>query len=168
VFYLALSYGNANNFSMALKNHERRVAMGGSSEEEIFYSMLHIGVMQEMLKMEPEKFIRSYCNAYCNRPSRSEPLCALARYFIRNKNYLLGYLLARMARVIPYPKDLLFVKPSVYEYEALVQFVNCAVQIGRFEEAIAAMHELLKKKGLPADLRKQILFYLPQLELLNA
>lgn len=164
VFYLALSYGNGINHSKSLENHEKRVAMGGNCEEEIFFSMMMIGVMQEMLKMEPTKIIQSYCKAYRYRPTRSEPLCALAQYFMRAKNYLMGYLLAQIACSISSPRDLLFVKPSVYEYEALLQFVNCALLIGRNEEACQGMRELLQKKGLPDLERRQILFYLPQIE----
>ncbi len=155
-FYLALSYGNADKLELALKNHEIRVGMGGEHQEEVFYSMLMIAVLQEALKMKPEIFINSYCRACLYRPSRIEPFYGLACYFINTKNYLLGYLISRYTCMISRCTDLLFVHFRVYEYEALVQFAECAFQIGRIDESRSAMEKLLTKKSLPDEMRDRI------------
>ena len=130
--------------------------MGGGHQEEVFYSMFMVGVLQEVLQLEPEIFINSYCNAFLYRPSRIEPLFGLAGYFIKTKNYLLGYLIARFALSISRSSDLLFVHFRIYEYEMLIQFAECALQIGRMDEASSAMEKLLTKKSLPAEMREPI------------
>ena len=155
-FYLALSYGNAQCYEPALKNYEKRVAIGGLHHEEIYFSMYMIALMQEILEMPPELFINSYSNAFLYRPSRLEALFGLVNYIIRTKNYLLGYLISRYAITISSCTDLLFVHFPIYEYEILVQFAECALKMGKMDECYWALQKLLTKNGLPSDLRKQI------------
>jgi glycosyltransferase involved in cell wall biosynthesis len=156
LFYLGLSYKKAGKDSLALQNLEKRVARGGEYHEEVFYSMLLIAALQEDLQMPSEVFLNSYCKAFLYRPSRIEPLSGLTDYFVRTKNYILGYLVSRFALTIRRTSDLLFVHFSMYEYETLILFAECAWQIGKLNEALWALDELLAKKSLPADFRERI------------
>jgi glycosyltransferase involved in cell wall biosynthesis len=153
VFYLAISYGNAEEYALALKYHQKRVEMGGDEREEIFYSLLSIGELQEQLNMDPEVFITSYSAAYQYRPMRIEPLYAMAVYFLKIKSYWLGYMISKFALTIRAPADRLFVRYPIYDYRMLFLFANSAGPIGKIDEALDALHEL-QSRDLPPDFRE--------------
>lgn len=167
VMYLAISYAQSGLYKKAIENYEKRLLLGGESEE-IFHSMLSIGELQELMKMPPDDFISSYSRAYEYRPSRIEPLFCLARYFIEMNQPLLGYLLSRYALTVPFPSDRMFVRFSYYDFEALAQFAESAFTIGREDESdsaygrlIAQLEKLLKHRRLPPDRVKIIQEVLP-------
>ncbi|MBS0625778.1 MAG: glycosyltransferase [Verrucomicrobia bacterium] len=163
VFYIALSYGNAKDYRTAKKWHEKRVAMGGF-EEEVFYSLLSIGKIEENLKAPPEQFVNSYAKAFQYRPIRAEPLYFLANYYIRIGNYLLAYLTSKMGLSIPVPKDIIFVQHPVYDTELLLQFADCSFYMKQYGETYEAYQKLLTKKTLSEETRASIEKNLPVIE----
>jgi len=155
VFYIALSYGNAHNYHQALKWHKKRITMK-DSEQEIFYSMLSIGKIQENLYTDPQEFIDSYTRAYLYRPSRAEPLYFLANYYIRSGNELLGYLTSKMGLTIPPTTDIIFVQHAIAETGLLLQFADCAYALKKYDETFKAYQKLLPNKSLSDETRNLI------------
>ncbi len=153
VFYLAQSYRDAGNLELALKNYERRVAMGGW-DQEVFWSMYEIAILNENLNKPEDVVARSYSKAYTFRPVRAEPLYRLANYYRRQENYLMGYLLARFGLTTPIPNDSLFVESWIYDYGLLLEFSICSYWIGRYSESYNASHMLLNKTDLPSNIRE--------------
>ena len=147
-FYLALSYGNAHEYQEALKWHKKRIAMGGL-EEEIFYSLLSIGKIEENLNVSPDKFIKSYVAAHLYRPSRAEPLYFIANYYIRTENHFLAYLFSKAGLTIASPTDTIFVQHSIYDTGLLLQFADSSYLVGKKNESLEAYKKLLTKEGLP-------------------
>jgi glycosyltransferase involved in cell wall biosynthesis len=149
LFYLALSYGNALDFEKALKYHEKRASLGGD-EEEIFFSLFCLANAQENLGYPSDTVAESYIKAYRYRPSRAEPLYALAYLYSRTGNALFAYLLSQFALSIPEPQESHFVLHYVYDYALLLQFADASLALGRIQEARKA-YEQLKTIPLPPD-----------------
>ncbi|MBS0625976.1 MAG: glycosyltransferase [Verrucomicrobia bacterium] len=155
MFHLGLTYETAEENEKALKVFEKRVAMGGEDDGQIFYSLLRIARLQEKLKMSPDLFIATYQRAYQSRPTRAEPLYHLACHYLETKNPLLSYALTRWALTFPVPKnDLMLVDLPIYEFYLLLQLVESALQLGKVDEAKSACQKLLSKPNLPVELRK--------------
>ncbi len=144
LFYLAITYADAQNYELALKTFEKRAAMGGDPEQK-FYSLLSIALLQEAMHLDSELFMRSYDQAFQFRPTRAEPLYYMARYYMSIQAYLLGYLLSQHALTIPRPCDQGNVKISIYDYELLVQFAEASFALGRIEEACNTYQQLIWK-----------------------
>lgn len=154
LFYLAISYGNSLEFAKALKYHQKRSALDGD-EEEIFFSLFCLANAQENLQYPPEIFIESYLKAYQFRPTRSEPLYALAKYYNRTSNHLYAYLISKFGLGIPPPNDSHFVLHYVYDYALLFQFANAATALGKEEESKNA-YARLRSMNLSAEIQAQI------------
>ncbi len=152
VFFLAQTYRSIHkeeNFRLALEWYEKRAVMGGR-EDEVFYSLYCIGLLQRVLNFESDIFIKSFCLAHQYRTIRSEPLYALAGYYIATENYWLGYQISKLAMIIPCPIDL-FVEAWIYDWGFLLQFYVCAQRIGEYPEALDVLKKLLAKPTLPLD-----------------
>jgi len=153
VFYLAQSYKDAGKLKKAIEVYEKRVAMGGW-DQEVFWSLYQIAIMQETLEMPEEVINKSYTKAYNYRPSRAEPLFRLSSYYRRKENYLMGYLFAQYALNIKQPNDPLFVETWIYEHGLLLEHSICSYWIGRYDESFKSSTQLLSIKDLPQNIRE--------------
>ncbi len=167
VFFLAQTYGSANDYSSAIQYYEKRIDMGGR-DDEVFYSMLAIGALQKKMNSSSEVVIASLCNAYTYRPSRTESLYELSELLIANENYLLGYLVSMFALSIPFPDDPfeLFVVPWVYHWGTQLQFYRCARQLGNYRKAYETLCALLANPHFSTSRRLSVESDLPHLELM--
>jgi glycosyltransferase involved in cell wall biosynthesis len=152
-FYLAQSYKDAQDFTSALKNYKKRVAMGGW-DQEVFWSLLQIGQLQEARDMPAATIIDSYKHAQSYRPSRLEPTYRLASYYRRQGNYLDGYLVAERGLNMPLSNDILFVEKWIYDYGLLLEFSICAYWTERYTQALLASYLILAKPSIPEDVRE--------------
>jgi glycosyltransferase involved in cell wall biosynthesis len=152
VFYLAQSYRDAGNNQKALENYEKRAKMGGW-DEEVFYSLLRVGNLQEDLDMPFDTVMASYKAAFQFRKSRVEPLYHMMKLFEREGNFNSGYLIGKIAQTIPPSKDLLFVQNWIYEYGMPLELSVCAYWIGKYEECQEISVNLLKK-DLPENIKE--------------
>lgn len=153
IFYLAQSYQNAGDLVSAIKNYERRVSMEGW-DQEVFWSLYQIAVLQEKLEMPEDVITESYAKAYSFRPTRAEPLFRLSSYYRRKGNPSMGYLVGRNVLNFKYPDDTLFVESWVYNYAFLLEFSLCAYWTGRYDEAFNSSYQLLRDKNLPEKVRE--------------
>ncbi|MBA3239449.1 MAG: glycosyltransferase [Parachlamydiaceae bacterium] len=151
VFYLAQSYFDAKNYPMALKNYEKRVAMGGF-DQEVFCSLLRIGKLQEKLKMSSEHLITTYNKAFQYRKTRVEPLYYLANIYREREDFNKSYLICKIAETIPPSQDTLFVEQWIYDYGMPLELSIAAYWTERYEESQKISQELLKK-DLPDHVR---------------
>jgi glycosyltransferase involved in cell wall biosynthesis/predicted GH43/DUF377 family glycosyl hydrolase len=115
LFYLAQTYRDAGDNQKAIDLYRRRIDAGGW-DEEIWYSRYQIAMAFKALGNEPE-FISNALMAYNDRPSRAEPLHALARYFReKNNQQKAAWLFAEAGEKITYPGDMLFVDQWMYKW----------------------------------------------------
>ena len=153
MFYLAQSYKDAEEHELALKNYEKRIAMGGW-DQEVFYSMLQVGILQEALEKDPETVTKSYLQAYLYRPKRAEPLYRLANYHRRGENYAAGYVAAQHGLAVPLSDDILFVEHWMNDYGLLLELSICAYWTEKYTEAMLASKLLLANPSLPKYVRE--------------
>lgn len=152
VFYLAQSYKDAGDYENSLKYYQKRIEMGGWNEE-VFWSMLQVGLLEQSLNKSPETILASLMKAYSYRPTRIEPLYYMAHYYRTQENYILGYSLASTAAKMTMPKDILFVQKWMHDYGAWLELSICAYWIGKYEECAEICHRLLAISDLPPNVR---------------
>ncbi|ADI39138.1 glycosyltransferase [Waddlia chondrophila] len=152
VFYLAQSYRDAREYDNALKSYHKRVSMGGW-DQEVFYSMLQIASIKEILNYPKEDVLESYFQAFSNRPSRAEPLYRIANYYRRLGDFKRGYQIASIAAGIEKPNDILFVEDWIYNYGADLELSVCAYWIDEFEKSRDVSLKLLDREDLPGNVR---------------
>ena len=129
VFYLALSYENAKEYALALKNYEKRALMGGWNQE-VYQALYCCGKMKELLGESSESIIEAYSKAYRYRPCRAEPLYQLTCHYMKQQNYLLAYIISKFALQIPPPNDLMPVERWIYDDGLLNVNTLCSEKLG--------------------------------------
>lgn len=155
MFYLGQSYMAAGEYELALKAFEKRSAMQSTDVQETFMSLYNLGLAQEKLD-DFDSAIKSYFKAYQFRPSRAEPLFRTAVLHRKQGNYLLGYLLSKFALSIPTPNEDLCIEYMTYDYALLIEFANCALLLGRFQEGFEACCRLIANPNLPSEVKPQV------------
>lgn len=155
VFYLAQSYFDAGNYVKAKENYKKRLEMGGWDQEN-YWCLLRIAIINELLEEPSEVVVESYHKAFASRPSRAEALYHLANYHRRKGDYASGYRVASIAAAIPESNDLLFVQKWMSDYGILLEKSICAYWIGRVEECQKISLDLLNIADLPENFRECI------------
>jgi tetratricopeptide (TPR) repeat protein len=154
VFYLAQSYMASGKLELALKNYEKRVSMPSSDLQETFFAIYNVGKAKENMG-DPQGAIDSYFKAHAFRPNRAEPVFRAAVISRRMGNPFLGYLLSKQALSIPRPEENC-VEYNTYDHAILIEFANCALLTGRWQEGLDASNKLLANPNLPAEARPSV------------
>ena len=130
----------------------------GGWEEEVYYSYFRVAILNALLE-EPWPVIQqSFLDCYEYRPHRAEPLFQIARLYrqVHNKPKL-GYIFAKMAIEIPYPKDdILFISDEVYKWQILDELGACAYYAGKPHVGYHACKRLLEENLVPDEHRQRI------------
>ena len=156
VFYLAQSYFDLGDFASARRWYARRVELGGG-QEEAFYAMFRVALSMHRLGEPWPDVLDAYLRAWEFRPTRAEPLIAVARKYRADGVYQLGYLFARQTAEIPYPEsDEIYNASDVYAWGAADEQAIAAEWIGRKAEAFALCRRLLARPDIPDDERQRI------------
>ena len=156
VFYLSQSYFNLGDFANAREWAARRVEMGGW-DEEVYYAMFQVAESMSRLGAPWPEVQDAYLRAWEFRPTRAEPLHAIAYRYRTDQRYQLGYLFAERAAAIPLPEeDILFVGADIYNWRAVDEQAVCASWIGKHMESFALCRRMLARRDIPDDDRKRI------------
>jgi glycosyltransferase involved in cell wall biosynthesis len=156
VFYLAQSYFDLGDFGSARYWYARRAEMG-DFDEEVYFSMFRAAESMSRLDAPWPEVQAAYLRAWEFRPTRAEPLHALAYRCRTDARYHLGYLFAERAAQIPLPEqDALFVSADVYTWRALDEQAVCASWIGKNGEAFALFQRLLAEGQVPEEHRARV------------
>ncbi len=83
------------------------------------------------------------------RPTRAEPLYAIAFHYRIMKRYPCGYQYAQRAAEIPIPEDDIMVRADVYPWRAMDEQATCASWIGKHAEAFRPCRRLLARPDIP-------------------
>lgn len=145
-FYLGQSYKDAGHYKKAISAYERRTKMDGWNEET-FMAQLQIGRVARLARMPEEFVVSALLAAYEMRPSRSEPLYELARYYRLNKAYASACLFARAGLAIARPADRLFVSQNVYDWRLHDELAVSAYWCENYEDTISACRNILSKNS---------------------
>lgn len=149
-FYLAQSLRDAGRLSEACEAYQHRIGMGGW-DEEVYYAKLQMASLLEIQGKPEGEVIAAYLQAYQSRPSRAEPLCALARYYRERNRFSVALLFAREAAKLPLPSDILFLDVSVYHWRSRDELAIAAYWCGELELCASLCRELLSDPNLPAE-----------------
>lgn len=147
-FYLAQSYRDAGRRAQSRERYAARVAMGGW-EEERWFSLFQVAALDEQLGAQPSVVRDGYLAAYQMRPTRAEPLCALARYHRLRDEFALAHLYAQQAAAMAYPTDSLFVDTAVYAWRALDELAVSAYFANARDQGREALRRLLEERKFP-------------------
>ena len=156
IFYLSQSYFNLGDFANAREWAARRAEMGGW-DEEVYYAMFQVAESMSRLGAPWPEIQDAYLRAWASRPTRAEPLHAIACRYRTDQCYQLGYFFAERAAAIPLPEeDILFVGADVYNWRAIDEQAVCASWIGKHAEAFTLCRRVLARSDVPDDDRKRI------------
>jgi glycosyltransferase involved in cell wall biosynthesis len=166
MFYLAQSFYDTERWSEAASWYERRWAGGGWAEER-WYSRYRLGLC--LLHMgENERGASMLLEAFEERPTRAEPLHALARHYRERSRNQLALMLARQGLEVAYPRgDTLFVSTPVYAWQLWEEVMISAYYVGARHHALGldACERLIARRGHPTDFYDYVarneVFYLP-------
>ena len=156
VFYLAQSYRDAGELDLAIRNYERRAAMGGSVEE-VWYSLYQIAHLKERLERPWPETMAAYLAAHQLGPDRAEPLFQVGAHYRRREEHHLAHLFLARAHEIPCPPSgRLFVERSLYYYGIPFEHAAASYHVGDDAGVIDASNRLLRSDMLPAELIEQV------------
>ncbi len=157
VILLAESYFIQGDFAHARKWYARRLEIGTlSSTEEVFLAMHRLAESMHKLD-EPWPDVKAaYLRAWEFRPTRAEPLFAIAFQHRLEKQYRLGYQFAQRAAEIPFPVDDLTARADVYAWRAADEQAVCASWIGKHPEAFTLWRRVLARPDIPDHDRARI------------
>ena len=156
VLRLAQRYFDLGDLAKARWWYARRVEMGGD-DEQVYYAMYRLA--ESMFSLgEPWPDVEdAYLRAWQFRPTRAEPLFAVAFRCRVEQRYGFAYLFAELAAKIPLPEDdRISVSTDVYAWRATDEQAVCASWIGRYAEAFTLYRGLLARPDLPGPDRQRI------------
>jgi glycosyltransferase involved in cell wall biosynthesis len=115
-YYLASTYRDAGDNAQAVAAFRYRIGLGGW-DEEVWHAQYQLAICLERQGLEGP-FVEEALKAYTMRPSRAEPLHALAKHFrVKGPDTArIAMMFAREGMNIPRPNDRLFVEDWVYEW----------------------------------------------------
>jgi glycosyltransferase involved in cell wall biosynthesis len=155
VYYLGVSYAAAEELELAKKSFEKRASMPSADLQETFLALYNLGLVQLGLN-EMDAALRTFYRANAFHPMRAEPLLQLAKIYRQENNFLLGYLLSKYALSLPYPAEDSCVEYVVYDHTLLIEFANCALLLGKFDEGFDACGKLLSNPNLPPEFKANV------------
>lgn len=149
IFYCAQSYRDASQYEKAINYYEKRSKMGGWIEE-IYYSLLEIAKLKEILFKNNISLIESaYLKAYNTYPIRSESLAYLSAYCRKNNLFDKSYFYSKIGVLINKPNEGLFLEPDCYNWKLMDELAISAYYIGKRVEAAFLNKQLLINGYLP-------------------
>lgn len=154
-FYLAQSWRDAGELEKARQAYLKRAQMGGWAEE-CWYALYQVGVLSARLQASPTEVQNAYLAAYQYRPTRAEPLVALARWHNQRREWAMGQLYARAAMGLKIPADILFMDEGAYRWGAMDEAAIAAYWLGDHLTSFALSMHLLDNDLLPEPQRPRV------------
>jgi tetratricopeptide (TPR) repeat protein len=154
IFYLAQTRMSLGDAEGAIAAFRRRTEMGGW-DEEIFWSLLQIGEILDVRGDWAEASI-AYITAWEYRPTRAEPLMALAAGFRSRHMYATALLYAEQGMKLVIPDDKLFMRRWVYEWGLAFEYSIASWWLGNDDIARDMWKELLERTDLKDAYRAAI------------
>lgn len=157
IFYLAQSYRDAGEMELAYKNYELRVAVGGW-DEETYIAQTEKANLCIHLRQPLTTIITEHLKAFTLRPARGEALYQLVKYLREAGEYAQGYIYAKIGKDLPIPfKDILLVRPDIYEWRLLDEFSICAYWLGYYRESQEITLKILSEVLYPREEHERLL-----------
>lgn len=153
VFYLAQTMRDMRRTDEAIALYERRAQMGGWAEE-VYYSLLQVGVLRADSDDWPAA-MDAFSRAWESRPQRLEACYELASRLRKLGRHRAAHAFARAGLGQKQPDDLLFIQPWVYRWGLLFEYSIAAYWVGDHLGSLQACDSLLALPDVPDAFRKQ-------------
>ncbi|MCX5196303.1 glycosyltransferase [Streptomyces sp. NBC_00249] len=153
VFYLAQTMRDMGDTAASIKLYERRAAMGDWAEE-VYYSLLQVGVLYGDSGDWPAA-MDAFSRAWDSRPGRLEACYELASRLRVLGRHHSAHAITSMVLDRAAPQDLLFVQPWVYRWGLLFEHSITAYWTGDMAGSVEACDRLLAMPDLPEEYRRQ-------------
>lgn len=159
IFYTAQSYHDSAATKDKLEDEERlrrsmkyyreRLNRTDGYPEEIYYSQYRIGTIMKVLELPWSETHQELLKAYTIDPLRGESIKTIIDHYLQVGEWHNAYLYSKFAKVNfhgknPYPKRLLFVDQTLYEWKFLEAHAAACFYSGRMDEAKANYQEILE------------------------
>lgn len=153
VFYLAQTMRDLGEVDEAVELYERRARIGGWVEE-IYYSLLQVGVLKAESGDWPAA-MDALTRAWDVRPERMEACYELSSRLRLLGRYRPAHVFALAGVDSKMPDDVLFLQPWVYRWGMLFEYSVTSYWVGDMEASLAACDRLLALPDLPDSYREQ-------------
>jgi tetratricopeptide (TPR) repeat protein len=153
-FYIANTLRDLGRLSEALEAYLRRAATPGFVEET-FLSIYEAGLCLARLNENPTA-MRVLLGAAQFRPTRPEPLHALAQLANLQGEHMSAFAFAERGMLIPPTTDSLFVRRSVRTWGLALERAVAMWWLGRQNEAYGEFERLLSADDVPDEVRERI------------
>lgn len=156
VFYLAQSYKDSCNNEMAINWYQKRVDLGGW-EEEVYWSLLQIGICKERLQYDFEKeILHDYLKAYNFRKSRIESIYRIAKYYREKGKNLEAFSYGMLGYDKWNTTDTLFVEKEVYDYKMIDEISVSSYWVGQYKISHDLAKKLLDENKIPEYYKERV------------
>jgi glycosyltransferase involved in cell wall biosynthesis len=180
LFYLAQSYHdsatipnnkaeNDERLRRAAKYYKLRSQLSGGYVEEIFYSQYRMATCMKVMDSEPWSVIHAeLLKAISIDPERAEPIKVIIDHYQSMNEWNLAYLYSKFAVSTyhnnnPYPRKLLFIDLSLYEWKLLESHATSCLYTNRKDEAKQSFNILMSiVKSKPTLFNKEELARIEQ------
>ena len=153
IFYLAETCRDLRWLDDAIIYYTLRLKMGGY-QEEIYYSMLQLGIIYSWLS-DFEKAKEWLYKAIEKNTNRTEAMYNLALLLQKeNRHDLATMYLDRIVKTPP-SDDVLFISKNIADYEAEFQLSISCFYSGEYDRALDIGLKLNKRSDLPINIRQQ-------------
>jgi tetratricopeptide (TPR) repeat protein len=153
VFYMAQTHCGLDDYAEAINHYEQRARMGGW-DEEVFYSMFQVGVLEA--KHGGWSAARAaLIRAWEYRPARLEPLYELVSRLRVRGEYQAAHEFVQHGLGRRQPDDIVAVSPWIYRWGLLFEYSITSYWVGEHQAALAACQHLLTVPDLPDVYRQQ-------------
>lgn len=149
-FYLGQTLADLGDPTGAVEAYRRRVALGGW-DEEVFYAQFRIGAL--LASDDPDRAATELLAAWELRPTRPEPLHALARLHRDQGHHRAARQFAEVGIRIAPSADVLFVHRDIVDWGLRFERSIAAYWTGDVEEALVDAEAVLAFPELPDDVR---------------
>lgn len=159
IFYTAQSYHdsaqvkdnreeNEERLRRSIKYYKERVNRTDGYAEERYYSQYRIGTIMRALEEPWYLTQQELLKAYAMDPLRAEPIKTIIDHYLQVGEWHLAYMYSKFCRVNfhnknPYPKRLLFVDQSLYDWKLSELHAAASYYTGRQDEAKATYQDVL-------------------------
>jgi glycosyltransferase involved in cell wall biosynthesis len=157
VYYAGQSAMMAGRIREAIKFFRKRIAMGEGLGEEKYVCAFNIAALMEQRGDDWRDVCEAYRAAFNMRPTRAEPLWALAVLHNDRREFGIAEVYARGACGKPRPVDVLIVNESIYKWRCAHELTGALSGLGKLEEAKGILENLAKHPFLPEAERPQVL-----------
>jgi len=160
IFYTAQSYHdsgcvqdnkdeNDERLRRSMKFYKERVARPDGYPEEIFYAQYRIGTIMRAMEEPWNQTLTELLKAYSLDPLRGEPIKAIIDYYLASGEWNNAYIFSSFAKKVfhannPYPKRLLFVDETLYEWKFLEAHAAACFYCGKSDESKQSYNEMVK------------------------